>query len=177
MKTNKSKYTKDSGFRVPEDYFSNLEIDVFACMENPDFLDIKETGHGFSTPPGYFENFEDRVMMRVKKSDSKVITLFRKEYFYYAAAVAAMLVLMLGNFFPNSTQTETVGWDDIEVTALESYLEEGVEMGYIDLSSSEYSEFFVSGDLVDETDFDEVTSEAVFEYIDENVEDPSYILE
>ena len=83
---------------------------------------------------------------------------------------------MLGNFFPNN-HSEVIGWDDVEVSAMESYLEEGYEMGYIDLSSSEYSDFFVSGELVTDADFDEVTSEAVFEYIDENIEEPSYIME
>ena len=119
---------------------------------------------------------EDQILAKLDTKQTGVVNIFRKEYLYYAAAVAAILIIIMGNFFP-SAQENPVGWDDVEVSAMESYLEEGYEMGYIDLSSSEYSEFFVSGDLVDDSDFDEVTSEAVFEYIDENVEDPSYIME
>lgn len=176
MKTNKSKYPKNTGFKVPENYFSNLENDIMACIDTADLSEMKEAGSGFSTPEAYFDTLEDRVLGKLEDNKSGVVSIFRKEYLYYAAAVAAIFVLMLGNFFP-SGQAEPVGWDDIEVSAMESYLEEGYEMGYIDLSSSEYSDFFVSGDLVNDSDFDEVTSEAVFEYIDENIEDPSYIME
>lgn len=176
MKTNSSKYSENSGFKVPEDYFSNLENDIMACLETTNLSDLKIEGTGFKAPENYFETIEDQVFEKLEQHDSGVVSIFKKEYIYYAAAVAAVFILMVGNYFP-ANQSEAVGWDDVEVSAMESYIEEGYEMGYIDLSSSEYSDFFVSGELVNDSDFDEVTSEAVFEYIDENIEDASYIME
>lgn len=177
MRTNKSKYTQNSGFKVPGDYFGSFEEKMMRKLENEESATIPLKGKTFSVPDTYFDSLEDKIIAKTNVSEPRVVSLFRKEYIYYAAAVAAIFVLMLGNFFQTGTN-QPIGWDDIEISALENYIDEGYEMGYIELNSADVSDFvFEDGKLIDDSDFNTVNSDAVFDYIDENIEDPAYILE
>ncbi len=178
MKTNRSKYPENSGFKLPENYFESLEERIMHRLEAEDMIDLPSKNPGFKVPEGYFDSLEERVIGRTfEKSAPRVIRLFKKEYLFYAAAVAALFILMLGNFFKSDSQ-QTIGWDDIEISAMENYIDEGYEMGFIDLNSAEYSEYlFEGGKLVDDSDFKNVNSEAVFDYLEENLDDPDYIIE
>ncbi|WP_026934622.1 hypothetical protein [Christiangramia echinicola] len=177
MKTNRPKYSHISGFKVPEDYFGNLEDKMLDNFNMQESVELKSTGSGFKVPDGYFDTLEETITSRTNQQKPRVISLFKKEYIFYAAAVIALFALLLGDFF-KSGSNQNIGWDDIELSAMENYIDEGYEMGYIDLNSSEYSDFiFNGGQLVQEEDFNSVNSDAVFEYIDENLEDPAFILE
>ncbi|MFV8226016.1 hypothetical protein [Christiangramia aquimixticola] len=176
MKPNRSKYCKNSGFKTPENYFSTLEDRVMHAID-PEGVDLEgQVDSGFKVPEAYFDTLESSILKKIENDNRPVRRIFRKEFIYYAAAAAVIAFLMLGNFFTPSPST-TPGWDDIEVSAMESYLDEGYEMDYLDLSSSDYAEFFNSGKLFEESDLDQLTSEAVIQYLDENVEDPLYIME
>ena len=177
MKTQKNKYNPDSGFKVPENYFGSLEEKLMQRLNEEKSGNIPVKGSGFTVPEDYFENLENRILSRVTEDKPKVIKLFKKEYIFYAAAVAAIFVLMLGNFFQTSQQ-QTLGWDDIEISAMENYFDDSYNMGYIEWSTSEYSDFIVEdANIIHEDNFREVDNEAVFDYLDENIEDPTYILE
>lgn len=177
MKPNRKKYSQNSGFKIPEDYFRDFEEKMMRQLESENSVELPVLKSGFATPEGYFERVEDSILAKVDTQKPKVIRLFKKEYLFYAAAVAAIFVMFLGNFF-NSEINDTVGWDDVEVSAMENYIDEGYDMGYIDLNTSEYSDFMFQGNqLVNDEDFNSMNSEAVFEYIDENIEDPTFILE
>lgn len=177
MKNNTSKYSQNSGFKVPEDYFRNFDEKMMNSLEDSKYLDIPVKGKAFSVPEGYFDSLEDKIVAKTSKDRPKLIKLFKKEYFYYAAAVAALFILMLGNFF-NTESTRPIGWDNIELSAMENYIDEGYDMGYMELNPVEVSDFiFKDGKLIDDSDFTAINSDAVFDYIDENIEDPTYILE
>ncbi|SDR65226.1 hypothetical protein [Christiangramia echinicola] len=177
MKTNRPKYSHKSGFKVPEDYFGKLEDKMLDNFNMQESVELKSTGSGFKVPDGYFDTLEETITSRTKQQKPRVISLFKKEYIFYAAAVITLFALLLGDFF-KSGSNQNIGWDDIELSAMENYIDEGYEMGYIDLNSSEYSDFILNGgQLVQEEDFNSVNSDAVFEYIDENLEDPAFILE
>lgn len=177
MKPNKSKYSENSGFKVPVDYFMEFEERMMNRLEEQDEFSLPVVESGFSVPDAYFESLEDRILKETDGSPTKVRKLFRKEYLFYAAAVAAIFILMLGNFFETEAY-QPISWDDIEISAMEEYIDEGYEMGFIDLNASEYSDLILSdGKLIDDSDFYTVNSDAVFDYIDENIEDPAYILE
>ena len=173
MKTDNFKHKNNTGFKVPETYFQDLENSLMNKISHDNELPIVESS-GFMTPDSYFDELEDSILAKSIAPETKVVPLFKKEYWLYASAIAAIMVIMLGNFFP-SNQTNDLGWDDIEVTALENYIYDSYEMGSIDLNSVEYSDLITQGDL--EADFTEIDTEAAFEYIDENVEDPSYIMD
>lgn len=176
MKSNKSKYSHKPGFEVPEDYFRTFEDRFMLNLEDSESAEFGVENSGFKIPDGYFAGLEDRIIAHTN-DQPKVISLFKKEYLFYAAAVAAIFILMLGNFFQTDT-TQPVGWDDIEVSAMESYIDEGYDLGIIELNSAEVSDFvFEDGKLIDDSDFNSVNSDAVLDYIDENIEDPAFILE
>jgi len=177
MKTNRQKYSHKSGFKVPEDYLGSLEDKIMNKLNKQESVELESIGSGFKTPDGYFDKLDESIISKANRQTPRVVKLFKKEYIFYAAAVIALAALLLGDFF-KSGSTQIMGWDDIELSAMENYIDEGYEMGYIDLNTSEYSEFILNGDqLVQEEDFNSVNSDAVFEYIDENIEDPTFILE
>ena len=177
MKTNNSKYSENSGFRLPQNYFEKFEERMMRRLDEQEANKLPGRESGFGVPEGYFESLEERILQKTKDTGKPVISIFRKEYLFYAAAVAAIFILMLGNFFETESE-QPVGWDDVEISAMENYIDEGYDMGFIDLNTSEYSEFILKdGKLIDDSDFYTVNSDAVFDYIDENIEDPTYILE
>lgn len=177
MSTNNSKYSENSGFHVPDDYFKGMEERIMRKLKEQEVNELPVTNSGFNVPDAYFESLEERILEKAEGSRTSVIPLFKKEYLFYAAAVAAILIMMLGDFFKNETG-QPIGWDDIEISAIENYIDESYEMGFIDLDTPEYSDLILKdGKLIDDSDFYMVNSEAVFDYIDENIEDPSYILE
>lgn len=177
MKPNRSKYSKNSGFQIPEDYFGEFEERMLNRLGEQEEVSLPAIESGFGVPDAYFESIEDSILSKTVGSPSKVRPLFRKEYLFYAAAVAAIIVLVLGNFFKTEAY-QPLGWDDIEISAMEEYIDEGYEMGFIDLNASEYSDIILSdGKLIDDSDFYAVNSDAVFDYLNENIEDPAYILE
>lgn len=175
MKTNRN-HTPKSGFKVPEDYFGNLEDRICQKLNGEESV-LTSNKSGFITPKHYFEDLEEVILSRIEPEKPKVIHLFRREYLFYAAAVVAIFALFLGNFFKSGSDLP-MGWDDIEVSAMEIYIDEGYEMGYFELNTADYPEFILNGDqIVNEEDFNAVNTDAALEYIDENSEDPLYILE
>lgn len=174
MKKNKLPYNLDSGFKVPDNYFDDLTdriMDSTASGEtrkNPHLKEISE--NGFKVPEGYFENFEVKLPPKEEK-ETKVIPLFSKRNFYYASGVAAIFIAVFSTIFINSSPEYT--WENVELSAIENY----IDAGYTDMSPSEITNFLYEGDYVVETNFDNVNADAVYDYLNENVEDPAYILE
>lgn len=175
MKTNR-KHISESGFKVPEDYFRTFEDRIMNRLHEKSGFQTSSAKSGFITPEDYFENL-DEVILSKTAGRPKVIRLIRKEYLFYAAAVVALCTLLIGDFF-KSDPAQTMGWDDIEVSAMENYIDEGYEMGYFEMNTNDYSDIVFPGNqLVNEEDFEAVNAEAALNYIDENTEDPIYILE
>ena len=176
MKKNKLPYHNKSGFKVPEGYFEALEgrvLDsVTAAQEKVLPRDKKETG--FKVPENYFENFEAELFERIdrveeKRKTPKIISLFNKESFYYAAGAAAVFVAIITTFFTHPSQN--IGFEDLDMLTLEGYIHESIE-----LSTNDISHYLSEGDFglapSGGTDVDE---DAVIEYLTENMEEPSIL--
>ncbi len=177
MKPERSKYSQSTGFKVPENYFGSLEDKIMNKIDYQANNILPGNKDVFRVPDSYFDNLENQILERISERKPKVIRLIRKEYLFYAAAVAVLALLMFGDFFKTGTNT-TIGWDDIEVSTMERYIDEGYEMGYFELNTSEYAEFILKNDeIFTEEDINAVNSDAVLEYIGENIEDPTFILE
>ncbi len=75
-------------------------------------------------PDGYFENMEKRVLKRVINSEktTKIIPLFPKKYFGYAAAIAASLIIGFAIFNTNSGNSNL---DSLQLAAIDTYIEDG----------------------------------------------------
>lgn len=164
-------YQKKSGFRVPENYFGAFETRMLDKVNSKGFKDSEST-NPFKVPEAYFENFDDRIIERLHKEPkgSKVIRLITNRYLSYAAGFAAVIAVIFSlKFFD---QTQTTGYEDLEISALENYLLET-----LDPTTPEESHILKEGDFSFATPVTaDLNQEAVLEYLNENTEDPSLLL-
>jgi len=117
-------------FKVPEGYFENFK-DKLSERLAVDDVDKKE---GFTVPDGYFEDLNKKIQTNLEDTPSKVIRLFPKRHYYMvAAAIAAIVVMVLGWQWNNSTNLSI---DNLAETDIENYFEDH-EFG---LSSYELAE-------------------------------------
>lgn len=117
-------------------------------MKDSNLEDIK-MNNGFKIPDGYFENFENKIMNQIENEEPKVISIFRRKYFY-VASIAATILLVIGGLFTNRNNINSI--DD---TTLENYLVTEVS----------------SYDLIDKIDVENIASaDDVIELSNDNLE-------
>ncbi|SHJ27873.1 hypothetical protein [Flavobacterium haoranii] len=117
-------------------------------MKDSNLEDIK-IKNGFIIPDGYFENFENKIMKQIENEEPKVISIFRRKYFY-VASIAATILLVIGGVFTNRNNINSI--DD---TTLENYLVTEVS----------------SYDLIDKIDVENIASaDDVIELSNDNLE-------
>jgi len=155
----KFKHTKQSGFKVPEGYFDNLEDAVFNKLKTASKLDaIKDTG--FKAPEDYFSTVEENVFntLKTEEKDVKVVSLLSRRNLLYMSGVAAAVVLMISIFNTN----KGLSFDSLDTDLVESYI------STYNINSSDLAT------LWNETDFSDAAFDD-YEFLDETVED--YIFE
>jgi hypothetical protein len=165
MKENKN----ISGFKTPENYFDDFEKRLFNRISEEKFP--KSAGH--KVPDGYFENLEDRVLKTVINSEkpTKIIPLFPKKYFGYAAAIAACLLIGFTLF---NTKTDNSSLDSLQLAAIDTYIEDGnLNLDLYDLTS-----YIDDEDITDLNFENQQFSETTLEnYLLENVDEEILINE
>ena|SRR5690606_30794801 len=177
MKNNKLPYHINPGFKIPEQYFQDFENRLMEAIQkdnaSPVSMETYSGRSGFSMPEGYFSNLEDRILDKINKDQPKIIPLFPARKMFYAAAVAAVFIGIISTmFFRDVTTVYTM--DSIELSALENYIEEG----YFDLDYNELSAFMTEeGYSFGNYNTDGISDEAVYNYINENIEDPEFLFE
>lgn len=177
MKKNKLPSHPNTGFKVPDNYFQDLEARIMSATYSKDHLNspgIKETG--FRVPDNYFEDLQAKVMQKVQEpqKDAKLIPLFSREKFYYAAAIAAAVILIFSTVLLKPVGEQEFSMETIEVSALEEY----INNGHLDFNFNEISTFLSEEDyIVEEMNVSGLSDEEVFRYINENVENPDLLLD
>lgn len=173
MKKNGLPYRKDAGFKVPENYFSDLEARLMAQITSEEKdTGLPQSSSPFKVPDSYFEDFESRLNDRLdaEKKDIKVIPLFHKKHLSYLAGVAAVLVVIISSVVFNRSQN--FDYNDLDVLAVENYLLETFEY-----TSPEETHLLKEGDFSFATSPNSnLDREALLEYLNENMEDPSLLL-
>ncbi|APS40051.1 MULTISPECIES: hypothetical protein [Salegentibacter] len=171
MKKEKISYNQKSGFKTPANYFEGLEEDLLDMVKLSETLGEKKSA-GFTAPIGYFDGLEDEILKKATKPETRVRNLFTKEAFLYAASIAAIVIAFASTFYINpETQTS---WDNVELSVMENY----IDNNNIEFSTSEISNYiFQQGYIIDDADLNTVNSDAMKNYLDENLEDPLYILD
>jgi len=140
---------KKNAFKVPENYFSTIEDDVFATISLENMLQ-KDSTSNFKTPTdyfdtieeitiaklkaeviqnkeksqlpdGYFDTIEDLVLTKIKKNE-KVISIKRIAKYFAPLAIAASLLLI----FVLQTNQKTVTFDSLATTEIEQFIESGL---------------------------------------------------
>lgn len=157
---------------------------------------------GMNTPEGYFDNFEDRMLIRVMEEDfpdkagfavpdtyfteaedrilaatsntenTGVVSIFRKRTLLYAASIAACAVLVV-TIFSKSSANE-ISADDLSVEAVEAYINNsGAAIDAYDVMA-----------MLDEETLEAITipseilsEENLEDYIIENIDETSLLIE
>ncbi len=123
---------------------------------------------GFTTPESYFDSFTDKVLTKLPKEETKVISIFsrRKTWYYAAAAVVVMMlsVPVYTNYFGAS--------EEVDAVALEDYIN-----NHTTISDDEIA------DLLDQEDLEKMKlelnleDEAVEEILLNNTDLEQYIID
>ena len=167
--TKKINNIKTTGFKVPKDYFQNLEGNIMDTFKLDKTLKGINTS-GYKTPKDYFDTLEDVVLTNIKdEKNPKVISLFSKQRLVYISGVAAAVLIMFSVFWNNTTET-----------SLETIDDELVENYFIDQGINTYE---IASLLTDDNDinldielFDESFNDDSLEnYLLENVELEDFI--
>lgn len=157
---------KTSGFKVPKDYFSNVEdhilreVSVMSKSEDP----------GFIVPESYFETLDQSILEKITQdTDSKVVRLFPWKKVVVAVSIAASIVLMFNIFIKPS---ESVSFETIEVATIENYIEDE------ELSSYELAALFTEDELNTNNFIDHsIPESSIEEYLLDNVDLETLIIE
>lgn len=150
-------------FKTPEGYFDSFHerlMDKINDEENGQGESIIPKSDGFDVPEGYFDSF------KVEPKEVKVVQLkSHKKFYYSAAAIAAIFILIFGVTWKTDT---TITFEDLASTEIDAYF----ETTELDLSTYEIAEVvslnsLEINDVLDNT----LEEENILEYLDENVED------
>ena len=115
---------KQSGFKAPKGYFTNLEDRIIDEIKLDNALK-KGNESSFMMPDGYLDGLEDVIMSKLPKEETKVVSIFRRSNLVYLSGVAAAILILVAVFVNtgNSLNLETL--DDEMV---ESYIiDEGID--------------------------------------------------
>ena len=165
MKKNKLNTIKSAGFKVPNDYFDNLEEHLLITAK----LHDENISAGFDIPEGYFDTLEERIVQKVPEAQaSKVISLFRNKYVLYTAGIAASIVLL----FNISIFDHQASWEDIDAKTAENYVI-NENIGTYEIAS------LLDLEDIDETNFLELDmkDEQLETYLENNAEIETLLIE
>lgn len=154
----------------------DLPQDYFNDFEDRLLLRMMEDGlpksAGFKAPEGYFETFEDKIADVIDGlEDPKALYIFRYKTLLFAAAAAACLLLIFSLFDNFGTQHSL---EDIPASTVEEYLNQGnLGLDTYDLLA-----------LMDEEEIEElmnitdmISAENLESYLIENLEETSYLID
>ncbi|MEJ6791793.1 MAG: hypothetical protein QNK89_03395 [Lacinutrix sp.] len=144
MKNEKLHYIKNSGFKVPQDYFEGLEDSILAEAK----LNGLVSDSGFKTPEGYLEDFNVSV-----KKEAKVISIFSRKNMLFVSSIAAAIVLFFSlNIFDNSP----LSINDLDTTTVDNYILDETEIGDLvslfqdnELSETQFIDYTLSDETLD----------------------------
>jgi hypothetical protein len=164
-KLNTEKFSKRNNFNVPNDYFNEVEDIVVAKLK----AEAIQKNDAIIIPDNYFDKIEDKVFNKLKsEKKSKVITLKKFTKFIAPIAIAASLLLLV---YLNTTSKKYT-FDSISTAAIESYFENGGN----DVDVLSIASLYTEDELKNEEIFDStVTDSVVVNYLsEENLEEIIY---
>jgi len=174
MKKNKLATHFKPGFKVPNHYFEDFEAKMMRAISHEESaLEQYKEKSGFTIPENYFDGLEDQVLAKVERPETRgmIISLFRKKKFYAAAGIAAVFIGIISTLLLKPNPVNSLDSENISV--LEEYIYgENIELNFNEITTFIYEEGYVLDDL----NTSGLSDEAVFDYINEHVEDPALIL-
>lgn len=76
---------------------------------------------GFQIPDGYFEQFDSKLLIKLPKKETKVLSLWNTSKIWISSAAATIIVGLLVVFLIQTNASATIQ-NPIETTTLENYL-------------------------------------------------------
>lgn len=173
MKTDLNKYKSKSGFKTPPSYMDDFEARLFEKMN---LTSTKADGKssGFQVPEIYFNNLEHQLTAKVvsENKKGKTISLISKKQMYYVASIAAIFIVLFSVMPLKSPEANSL--DNLNASTLETYIqEEDLDLNYNDISNL----IFEEGLIIESLESYTYSDQAVFEYLNENIENSEFILE
>lgn len=150
-------YRHNTGFKTPENYFSDFEKELMEKLQH-DAIGIKKVDAGFTVPENYFDTF--KVSLPIKQG--KVIPLYRKRAFRFAMSTAAVLALIFTLVSKN--YNDKPSFADVEYETVEHY----IESDYINIQNPAIKQIISQGVLTNEIDLSRISNEALFDYLMKN---------
>tara|TARA_R110002050_G_scaffold300364_1_gene469404 strand:- start:12232 stop:12732 length:501 start_codon:yes stop_codon:yes gene_type:complete len=147
MKKNNIHNINETGFKVPKDYFDNLEDAILSELK------LKELSNnsGFKTPKDYFETLEDRIIKKTSTKEApRVISLFTKRNLVYISSIAAAVLLLFNLSIFKSTPT----WKSLDTETVENYMINGDLLDSYEIASLLTTEELSDANFI-ETNFNE----------------------
>ena len=144
-----------TGFVVPNEYFESFENKLISKIH----LGIKNTN---DIPEGYFDTIEDRVFEKIKKEESKVISL--KSRFVKIAApivVAASILLLITLQLFNRNQEDLFA--NLETSEIETW----IINGDLDLSTFEITSVYSDANFENLELYDSYSDDDLIKYLDD----------
>jgi len=174
MKKNKLATHYKPGFKVPKNYFEDFEAKMMRAIScEQSTLEQSKEKSGFTIPENYFDGLEDQVLAKVERPEPRgmVISLFRKKKFYAAAGIAAVFIGIISTLVLKPKPLNSL--DSEQISVLEEYIDgESIDLNFNEITTFIYEEGYVLDDL----NTSDLSDEAVFDYINDYVEDPALIL-
>jgi len=144
MKNENLHTTKDSGFKVPQNYFEGLEDSILNEVK----LKSTISDSGFKAPENYFETFKVSV-----EKETKVISLFNKKAVLYVSSIAAAIVLFFSlTLFNNSP----ISIHDLDTETVDNYILDEINLEDIaslfqdnELNETQFIEYSLNDDTLD----------------------------
>ncbi|MDX1828258.1 MAG: hypothetical protein R3342_01810 [Lutibacter sp.] len=164
-KLNTEKFSKKNNFKVPNDYFNSIE-DIVVTKLKAEAIQKNDTA---IIPDNYFDEIEDKVFIKLKSErKSKVITLKNFTKFIAPIAIAASLLL----FIYLNTTSKKYTFDSLPTAAIESYFESGGN----DVDILSIASLYTEDELKNDEIFDStVTDSVVVNYLsEENLDEIIY---
>lgn len=156
---------KNTGFKVPKDYFDTIEDTVFNILKAEDSLH-KIDNPGFTMPENYLDNIEAKVFENIESKDAKVIPLFSKRNLLYASGIAAAIVILFSVFMKNEVALD----QDLDYDMVKNYIiDQDVSSYELAALLTEEELSSINLDIMDEAFSDEDMEDYLLENI--NIED------
>jgi hypothetical protein len=156
---------KKNSFKTPPGYFEGLTNRILDRLEEQDTETLPKK-EGFAVPDSYFDQLEKNVLDKTLKRETPVITLKRYRTFFYAAAAVAVLFVLVTGLEWN--KGETLSFDDLAQMDITNYF----ESRDLELSSYEIAEVIPVAELeiIDFMD-DSVGQEEILDYLEDSIDD------
>jgi len=150
-----------TGFRTPDNYFESFEEELLNKLSiKTESTLVNETG--FTVTDDYFDTFEKELLEKIKKSETKVISLFNKKRVYYVASIAAILIFSI--FIIKPSYSDPITFDNLEYASIEEYL----NTEYLDITAVELADLYeVETSDLDNISFLTIDDKHILEYLSE----------